>query len=121
MEQAQTRPHPQNSRPDRRRRREEDLRFAGRTQTSGTASASPRAPPDSTGFSTTGVRQRDATLSRSSDPWACKADRIENAQRLSDLGVRLFTVGLSGPPYDLGQLTDWLAFRDEANRGTATG
>jgi probable F420-dependent oxidoreductase len=42
----------------------------------------------------------------------------ENGPRLSDLGVRLFTLGLSGPRYDLGQLTDWLAFRDEANRGT---
>jgi len=35
--------------------------------------------------------------------------------------VRLFTVGLSGPRYDLGRLTDWLAFRDEANRSTAAG
>ena len=45
----------------------------------------------------------------------------ENGPRLSDLGVRLFTVGLSGPRYDLGRLTDWLAFRDDANRSTAAG
>src|SRR4051812_42356168 len=39
-----------------------------------------------------------------------------NGRRLLDLGVRLFTVGLGGPRYDLARLSDWLAFRDEANR-----
>ncbi len=38
-----------------------------------------------------------------------------SGQRLHDLGVRLFTVGLGGPDYDLDQLRDWLAFRDEVN------
>ena len=27
-----------------------------------------------------------------------------------------FTVGLSGPRYDLGQVADWVAWRDERNR-----
>ncbi len=36
-------------------------------------------------------------------------------QELYDLGVRLFTVGTGGPGYDLGQLRDWLAFRDDVN------
>ncbi len=38
-----------------------------------------------------------------------------NGQRLHGLGVRLFTIGLGGPDYDLGRLRDWLAFRDDAN------
>jgi probable F420-dependent oxidoreductase len=37
--------------------------------------------------------------------------------KLYDLGVRLFTVGLNGPDYDLGKLRDWLAFRDDVNAG----
>jgi probable F420-dependent oxidoreductase len=36
-------------------------------------------------------------------------------QRLHDLGVRLFTIGVGGPDYDLGALRDWLAFRDDVN------
>ncbi len=36
-------------------------------------------------------------------------------QRLHDLGVRLFTVGLNGPEYDLAPVRDWLAFRDTVN------
>jgi probable F420-dependent oxidoreductase len=36
-------------------------------------------------------------------------------QALHDLGVRLFTVGLNGPDYDLGPVRDWLAWRDEVN------
>ena len=41
----------------------------------------------------------------------------KTGQRLHDLGVRLFTVGLSGPDYDLAKLRDWLAFRDDLNAG----
>jgi probable F420-dependent oxidoreductase len=41
----------------------------------------------------------------------------KTGQRLHDLGVRLFTVGLTGPDYDLGKLRDWLAFRDDVNAG----
>jgi len=36
-------------------------------------------------------------------------------QPLLDAGVTLFTIGLGGPSYDLGRLTDWLAWRDEIN------
>ena len=39
----------------------------------------------------------------------------KTGQRLYDLGVRMFTVGLTGPGYDLAQLDDWLAFRDDLN------
>ncbi|WP_460459817.1 LLM class F420-dependent oxidoreductase, partial [Angustibacter peucedani] len=64
------------------------------------------------------------------DDWCAREDRdpgaIErsvgvqdspdvNGQRLHDLGVRLFTVGLGGPDYDLGKLRDWIAFRDDVN------
>ena len=37
----------------------------------------------------------------------------ETGQRLHELGVRPFTVGLNGPDYDLAPVRDWLAFRDE--------
>jgi probable F420-dependent oxidoreductase len=37
-------------------------------------------------------------------------------EALHGLGVTLFTVGLSGPRYDLARLDDWLAWRDERNR-----
>lgn len=49
---------------------------------------------------------------------------ISNEQRAKDLvtadllrerGVTLFTVGISGPDYDLGIVRDWLAWRDEQN------
>ncbi|GAB3683079.1 LLM class F420-dependent oxidoreductase [Angustibacter aerolatus] len=39
----------------------------------------------------------------------------QTAQQLHDLGVRLFTIGLNGPDYDLGPLRDWLAWRDQVN------
>jgi probable F420-dependent oxidoreductase len=39
----------------------------------------------------------------------------KTGHRLHELGVRLFTVGLSGPDYDLGPVREWLAFRDEVN------
>ncbi len=40
----------------------------------------------------------------------------EEADELVGLGVTMFTLGLSGPEYDLGQLRDWLAWRDDRNR-----
>jgi probable F420-dependent oxidoreductase len=39
----------------------------------------------------------------------------ESGQKLRDLGVSLFTVGISGPRHDLGLLRDWIAWRDEQN------
>jgi probable F420-dependent oxidoreductase len=40
------------------------------------------------------------------------------ADALVDAGVRLFTVGVGGPDYDLGRLRQWLRWRD-AQRSTA--
>jgi hypothetical protein len=40
---------------------------------------------------------------------------VDDADALYDLGTRLFTVGISGPEYDLGKATDWLAWRDSKN------
>jgi probable F420-dependent oxidoreductase len=34
---------------------------------------------------------------------------------LYGLGVRMFTMGLNGPGFDLGPVRDWLAWRDEVN------
>jgi len=34
---------------------------------------------------------------------------------LGAVGVRLLTVGVGGPTYDLGRLRDWIAWRDEQN------
>lgn len=39
----------------------------------------------------------------------------EQAGELYDLGARLYTVGISGPDYDLAPVRDWLAWRDEQN------
>ena len=35
--------------------------------------------------------------------------------QLYDLGVRLFTIGLNGPGYDLAPVQDWLQFREAKN------
>ena len=40
---------------------------------------------------------------------------VEHADALYDAGVRLFTLGISGPDYDLGAVTEWLAWRDVKN------
>jgi len=37
------------------------------------------------------------------------------ADELYDLGARLFTLGVSGPHYDLSAASDWLAWRDSKN------
>ena len=42
---------------------------------------------------------------------------VEEADELYGLGARLFTLGLSGPQYQLERLKDWLAWRDDKNRG----
>ena len=34
---------------------------------------------------------------------------------LLEVGTTFFTVGLSGPTYDVGKLTDWIAFRNAHN------
>lgn len=39
----------------------------------------------------------------------------DDADELRALGASLFTVGLSGPDYDLAPVRDWLAWRDAAN------
>jgi probable F420-dependent oxidoreductase len=39
----------------------------------------------------------------------------DSGQALHDLGVRLFTIGVGGPAYDLGRARDWLAWRDDVN------
>jgi hypothetical protein len=36
-------------------------------------------------------------------------------------GVSQFTIGLNGPAYDMGGVGEWLAWRDERNRGAAAG
>jgi len=36
---------------------------------------------------------------------------------LHDLGVRLFTIGLNGPRFDLGLVREWMAYRDDVNAG----
>jgi probable F420-dependent oxidoreductase len=40
---------------------------------------------------------------------------VDEADELYALGARLFTIGLSGPAYDLAPLADWLAWRDAKN------
>jgi len=38
-------------------------------------------------------------------------------EQLYDLGTRLFTIGASGPDYDLSTVPEWLAWRDAKNAG----
>jgi hypothetical protein len=40
---------------------------------------------------------------------------LDRHQKLRSLGVSLFTVGTSGPDYDLSELSDWIAWRDAQN------
>ena len=37
------------------------------------------------------------------------------ADALYDAGVRLFTLGIGGPDYDLSPVPEWLAWRDAKN------
>ena len=50
-----------------------------------------------------------------------QGDPGDSGQELVDLGVRLFTVGIGGPHYDLGRVRDWLAFRDDVNAAVTQG
>lgn len=43
--------------------------------------------------------------------------RVESAPDYHTAGTRMFTLGFSGPDYDLGPVKDWLAWRDEVNAG----
>lgn len=47
------------------------------------------------------------------------ADYAAGAEELYAVGTRLFTVGLSGPDYDLGPIRDLLAWRDRRQADTA--
>lgn len=40
---------------------------------------------------------------------------LDSAESYYAAGTRLFTLGLSGPEYDLSPVEDWLAWRDEKN------
>jgi len=40
---------------------------------------------------------------------------VADAEELYSLGARLFTLGISGPDYDLAGAVDWLAWRDSKN------
>ncbi|MFP7759896.1 LLM class F420-dependent oxidoreductase [Marisediminicola sp. LYQ134] len=44
-----------------------------------------------------------------------KGRTVETADELHDRGTTLFTIGLSGPDYDLAPVHDWLAWRDAKN------
>ena len=46
---------------------------------------------------------------------AVPAGGVPDADALVDLGVTLFTIGLSGPDYDLSQVPSWLEWRDRHN------
>ncbi len=39
----------------------------------------------------------------------------ESGDQLAELGITMFTVDASGPDYDLGELREWLAWRDSRN------
>ncbi len=39
----------------------------------------------------------------------------DEAERMLELGVTLFTLGISGPDYDLAPVKRWLAWRDARN------
>jgi alkanesulfonate monooxygenase SsuD/methylene tetrahydromethanopterin reductase-like flavin-dependent oxidoreductase (luciferase family) len=46
-------------------------------------------------------------------------DAASTADTLIELGVTLFTIGLSGPDYDLSSVPGWLAWRDRRNADRA--
>ncbi|GAA2112048.1 LLM class F420-dependent oxidoreductase [Microlunatus panaciterrae] len=48
---------------------------------------------------------------------AAQGSPDEIGPQLLELGTRMFTVSVGGPDYDLGQLRDWISWRDEVNRG----
>jgi probable F420-dependent oxidoreductase len=48
-----------------------------------------------------------------------EGDPAEVGPALLEAGTRLFTVGGSGPRYDVARLRDWVAWRDDQNAGSA--
>jgi probable F420-dependent oxidoreductase len=44
-----------------------------------------------------------------------RARSTEDADQLFELGATLFTIGISGPDYELAPVGDWLAWRDSKN------
>jgi hypothetical protein len=44
---------------------------------------------------------------------------VERVDELHGLGVTLFTIGLSGPEYDIASVQKWLDWRDSRNSGVA--
>jgi probable F420-dependent oxidoreductase len=44
-----------------------------------------------------------------------RARSTEDADQLFELGATLFTIGISGPAYELAPVGDWLAWRDSKN------
>jgi probable F420-dependent oxidoreductase len=44
-----------------------------------------------------------------------QGDPADTADALHAVGVRLFTIGMGGPDWDLGPVRDWLAWRDATN------
>jgi probable F420-dependent oxidoreductase len=47
-----------------------------------------------------------------------RRDPASVADELLAIGVTLFTIGVSGPSYDLGLVRDWAAWRDDHARGS---
>ncbi|MFE6994827.1 LLM class F420-dependent oxidoreductase [Microbacterium sp. NPDC057659] len=41
---------------------------------------------------------------------------LDEVEQQYSLGATLFTVGISGPDYDIARVTDWIAWRDDKNR-----
>ncbi len=56
-----------------------------------------------------------AEIERSAGVGRSGPDKL--AADLLAAGTTLFTVGVGGPSYDLGLLKDWIAFRDDHNKG----
>jgi hypothetical protein len=63
------------------------------------------------------VPPRAATPAQIERSTAVEGSPDELGEALLDAGASFFTVGLNGPDYDLAKLTDWLAFRDDRNKG----
>ncbi len=60
------------------------------------------------------VGRDPATIERST---GVQPDQLDQADAFVDLGITEFTIGRSGPAYDLEPIKDWLAWRDQTNAG----
>jgi probable F420-dependent oxidoreductase len=58
------------------------------------------------------VGRDPATVERST---GVQPDQLEEADAFAELGISEFTIGLSGPSYDLEPVKDWLVWRDQMN------